>query len=122
MRCKQIQLFLIRHRRAAFSTSENDGLALLWNGELTTQFCCRSQKTTDARSDVIVHSVFIKKSHLFLNSTINTWITCMKPNDQLSLIIKLLHQLKLLLKIKICTTPYRSTLFSTICQFSWYET
>ena len=72
-----MQLFLLWHRRTAFTTSENDSLATLRNRELALQFCGSSEERGDAWSDVIVHTISIEESHLLLNGTKDTRIARM---------------------------------------------
>lgn len=66
--------------------------------------------------DVVAHAVLVKVVHLFLNGTIDTWVTRMQAYDEFSLVIELLHHFKLFFQIHGSGAEYGSTGLGTESQ------
>ena len=102
MLCQEMELLFVGHWSTSFTTGQDDSLTFFRYCELTSKFCSGSKKTADARSDVVVHTVFVEICHLFLYGTIDTRVTCMETHYEFSFVIEFLHQVELLLKVHSC--------------------
>ena len=69
-----------------------------------------------------MHTILVEEIHLLLDGTIDTRVACMQTDYQLSTVIKLFHQGKLLFESHGSRTAYGSTGFGTFCQFAGDET
>ena len=98
---QQVQLFFLRHRGAPFASCEDNRLCALWYRELTPQLCRSGEERRDAWRDVIRHALLVEERHLFLNGSEDTRIARMQTNDEMPLVVVLLHQLALFLKVHI---------------------
>ena len=65
---------------------------------------------------MVAHAVLVKVVHLFLNGTIDTWVTRMQAYDEFSLVIELLHHFKLFFQIHGSGAEYGSTGLGTESQ------
>ena len=117
-----MQLFFFRHRSTSFSSGQNNGLYLLWDGKLRTKSSSSRLERRNTRCNMIAHSVLVEESHLFLYSSINTRITCMKTYHQQTTVIEFFHQSKLFFQCHRCRTTNHSSTLGIISQFHRYQT
>ena len=86
------------------------------------QGSCRRLEGGYAGGDVVAHTVLVKVVHLFLNGTIDTWVTRMQAYDEFSLVIELLHHFKLFFQIHGSGAEYGSSSLGTESQLPGNET
>ena len=116
-----MQLFFLGHGGTTFASCEDNRLATLRNRKLTLQLSSCSEERGDAWCDVVIHVVLIEESHLFLNSAKDTRIACMQTNDELSLIVELLHQFTLFFESHIGRRTNHGSWFMAIRQSLRYQ-
>ena len=96
--CQEVELLLVGHGCAALATGEDDGLATLGDGELGAQLGGGGEEGGDARGDVVVHTVGIEKGHLLLYGSEDAGVAGMETNNEVALVVVLLHQGALLVE------------------------
>ena len=98
---QQMQMLLLWHRGATFTTCEDNGLRALRDGKLAPQFSRCSEERRDAGRDMIVHLMLIEEGHLLLDSAKDTRVACMQTDDEMASLVMLLHQCTLFLEVHI---------------------
>lgn len=118
---EEVQLFLLWHGGATFTTSEDDGLGAFGNGELAAQFGGSGEERRDARGDMVGHAVLVEERHLLLDGTEDTGVARVETNNKVPLIVVLLHQGTLLLKVHVCAASHHRSPFVTFRQCFGYQ-
>ena len=117
-----MQLFLLWHRRAAFTTGKDDSLYLFRDGELRAQGGSGGLERRDARRDVVTHIILIEEVHLFLYRSVDAGIAGVQAYDEFTPVVKLFHQGELLVEVHIGRAAYGGSRFGTVSQFLRDET
>ena len=101
-----LQALPFGHGRPSLATRQDDGLRPSGHRQLASQSRCGSQEAADARGDAIVHAMLVEERHLLVDGSIDTRVARVKAHHLTALVVKLLHQLKLLPQRHACTTPH----------------